>query len=129
MEGLTFPAFVSLFAGVLGVVGVLFGIAFYIRSTSTKANFEGLKETVATLKGNRDEWRNQAQESEAENKRLRDEKAQMIGENKTLRELATQTPEIIALTKAVTALTGTVEQGQKEIIGLFKRESDTRKGK
>lgn len=127
MDGLTFPTFLTLFTTILGLTGLIVGVYFFVRNTATKSNFEGLKETISTLKGNRDEWKNQAQESEKENQRLRDSNAQMIGENKTLRELATQTPEIVALTKAVTSLTGTVEQGQKEIIELFRREQKDRK--
>lgn len=121
MEGLTIPAYISFFAGFLGFIGLIAGSIFYIKFTATKANLEGKDETIETLKSNRDEWKNKAQETEAENVTLRADKSKLEGEVKTLRELATQTPEILALTKAVTSLTKTVERGQNQIVRYLRK--------
>lgn len=102
MGEINFPAYLSLFMLIIGVLGVIAGAAFYLKFTATKSNMEGKDETIDTLKGNRDEWKNKAGELEKEVKALRDEKAGLQGENKTLREIATQTPEILELTKIVT---------------------------
>ena len=94
--------FVSLFMLIMGAVTLVGGAVFFFFTTGKKANFDGLKEQNNILKGSRDEWKQKATEYESEVKQLRDEKAGLIGENKTLREIATQTPEILQLTKVVT---------------------------
>lgn len=124
METVSFPAYLSIFMAVVGAIGIIGGAVFYLRYTATKSNLEGKDETIDTLKTNRDEWKNKAQELEKEVIHLRAEKASLEGEAKTLREIATQTPEILALTKAVTSLTKTVERGQNQIIRLFKKSGN-----
>lgn len=90
----TIPAYISFAAGVLGLVGLVGGAVFYLKFTATKSNLDGKDETIETLEKSRDTHRSHAQELEGK----------LVGleaENKTLREIATQTPEIIQLTKAV----------------------------
>lgn len=110
MEG--FMQYISIFSGLVGFVGLLAGAGFYIKYTATKANLEGKDETIETLTKSRDEFRNEALGS-------REKIAAFEAETKVLREIATQTPEIVTLTKAVTKLTATVEKGQKQVAQYF----------
>jgi len=89
------PAYISLVAGVLGVTGVLGAAVFYLKFTATKSNLEGKDETIETLEKSRNAYRERNEELE---KAL----AAATAENKTLREIATQTPEILSLTAVVT---------------------------
>lgn len=88
------PAYISIFGGVIGFIGLIAGAVFYVRFTATKSNLEGKDETIDTLEKSRDTYRDRSNELEKEVAGLR-------AENKALREIATQTPEIIQLTKVV----------------------------
>jgi len=112
----SFPAYLGLFSAVVGVVGLIAGAAFYLRYTGTKANLDGKDETIETLKANRDEWKNKAQELEKEAISLR-------AETKSLREIATQTPEILTLTATVNK---SIEQQGVVATNLAKLTSEIR---
>lgn len=92
-----FSLFAIITGGIVGVVGAI----FTVRSSLIKSNLEALKELLTTVTTQRDT----AEESTSKYRDERDEAlnkvAQLQGENKTLREIATQTPEILALTKEV----------------------------
>lgn len=121
------PQWVTVLTTVLSVIGILGTAAFYLLYVGTKANREGKDETIETLEKSRNAYRDR-------NEELEKETAGLKAENKALREIATQTPEILNLTKVVTdsvaisnkvannvaQLTGQVgkliqQQGKKEI--------------
>ena len=121
------PQWVTVLTTVVSIIGILGTAAFYLLYVATKANREGKDETIETLEKSRNAYRDRNEELEKENAGLK-------AENKALREIATQTPEILNLTKVVTdsvavgnkvannvaALTGKVgqliqQQGKKEI--------------
>lgn len=93
------PAYISLVAGIVGIVGVLGAAVFYLKFTATKSNLEGKDETIETLEKSRNAYRDR-------NEELEKELAAKTAENTTLREIATQTPEILALTAVVTESVG-----------------------
>lgn len=94
MPGVDIPGYIALFMGVMGFVGLIAGAVFYVRFTATKSNLEGKDETIETLEKSRDVARDRVAELEKQN-------AGLQAENKALREIATQTPEILELTKVV----------------------------
>ena len=121
------PQWVTVLTTVVSIIGVLGTAAFYLLYVATKANREGKDETIDTLEKSRNAYRDR-------NEELEKETAGLKAENKALREIATQTPEILNLTKVVSesvavsnkvannvaALTGQVgkliqQQGKKEI--------------
>lgn len=90
------PAYISLVAGIVGIVGVLGAAVFYLKFTATKSNLEGKDETIETLEKSRNAYRDR-------NEELEKQCAATAAENKVLREIATQTPEILQLTAVVTS--------------------------
>lgn len=81
--------------------------AFYVKNQATKANIDGKNATIETLTRQRDAV-------SEENVTLRNEVSELRGENRTLKGLATQTPEIIKLTESITHLSdGMAIQGKQ----------------
>lgn len=107
-----FVEYLGIFGTITGVLGIVAGGGFYLKYTGTKANLDGKDETIETLSRQRDAYRD-------ENETLRSDVSRFKGENEVLKRVATQTPEIIALTKAVTRLTSTVESGNNKVIKLL----------
>lgn len=89
------PQWVTLIASIVAIVGTIGTAAFYLLYVATKANREGKDETIETLERSRNAFRER-------NDELEKLVAGLESENKTLREIATQTPEILHLTKVVT---------------------------
>ena len=87
----------SLGGTVLGIIGLIAGAAFYLKYIATKANIDGKDETIATLERQRDA-------TKEENISLTAQVSELVGENRTLKSIATQTPEIKNLTVAVTKM-------------------------
>ena len=81
--------------------------AFYVKNQANKGNMDGKDATIETLTRQRDATND-------ENILLRSRVAELTGENKTLKALATQTPEIIKLTESVTHLTESVTTQGKQ---------------
>ena len=101
-----FSLFAIITGGIVGVVGAI----FTVRSSLIKSNLDALKELLTTVTAQRDNAEEARDKAKTERDDALQEVARLQGENKTLREIATQTPEIINLTKAVTKLTEKVEK-------------------
>lgn len=91
----TLPAWVTFTVGIIGLVSTIGLAAFYLKFTATKSNLEGKDETIETLEKSRDVYRER-------NVELEKQVAGLTAANDSLREIATQTPEILQLTKVVT---------------------------
>ena len=91
----TLPAWVTFTVGIIGLVSTIGLAAFYLKFTATKSNLEGKDETIETLEKSRDAYRER-------NVELEKQVAGLTAANQSLREIATQTPEILQLTKIVT---------------------------
>ena len=91
----TLPAWVTFTVGIIGLVSTIGLAAFYLKFTATKSNLEGKDETIETLEKSRDTYKER-------NVELEKQVAGLVAENKSLRDIATQTPEILQLTKVVT---------------------------
>lgn len=91
----SFPAWLTITIGVIGLVTTIASAAFYILYIGKKSNLEGKDETIETLEKSRDAYRER-------NVELEKQVVALTSENKTLREIATQTPEILNLTQVVT---------------------------
>lgn len=92
---------------VIAAVTSIASATFYIKSQATKANLDGKDATIETLTRQRDAV-------SQENVTLRNEVSELRGENRTLKGLATQTPEIIKLTESITHLSdGMAVQGKQ----------------
>lgn len=91
----TLPAWVTFTVGIIGLISTIGLAAFYLKFTATKSNLEGKAETIETLEKSRDAYKER-------NVELEKIVAGLQAENKSLREIATQTPEILQLTKVVT---------------------------
>ena len=91
----TLPAWVTFTVGIIGLISTIGLAAFYLKFTATKSNLEGKDETIETLEKSRDAYKER-------NVELEKIVAGLQAENKSLREIATQTPEILQLTKVVT---------------------------
>lgn len=89
------PQWLTVLSGIVAIVGTLGTAAFYLLYVATKANREGKDETIETLEKSRNAHRDRVLELEKDNTGL-------VAENKALREIATQTPEILGLTRVVT---------------------------
>lgn len=89
------PQWLTILSAVVAIVGTLGTAAFYLLYVATKANREGKDETIETLEKSHNAYRDRNEELEKLVSGLQ-------AENKTLREIATQTPEILNLTKVVT---------------------------
>lgn len=117
---------------IIGVIGIIAGAAFYLKYVATKANIDGKDETISTLERQRDA-------TKEENVTLLSQVSELTGENRTLKTIATQTPEIRSLTAAVTKMAETsAKQGKqnaeaqgttikliKELIGEMKKDHIT----
>lgn len=91
----TLPAWVTFTVGIIGLISTIGLAAFYLKFTATKSNLEGKDETIETLEKSRDAYKER-------NVELEKIVAGLQAENKSFREIATQTPEILQLTKVVT---------------------------
>lgn len=91
----TLPAWVTFTVGIIGLVSTIGLATFYLKFTATKSNLEGKDETIETLEKSRDAYRER-------NVELEKQVAGLTAANQSLREIATQTPEILQLTKIVT---------------------------
>lgn len=91
----TLPAWVTFTVGIIGLISTIGLAAFYLKFTATKSNLEGKDETIETLEKSRDAYKER-------NVELEKIVASLQAENKSFREIATQTPEILQLTKVVT---------------------------
>lgn len=92
---------------VIAAVTSIASATFYIKNQATKANLDGKNATIETLTRQRDAVND-------ENVSLRSEVGELKGENRTLKGLATQTPEIIKLTESITHLSdGMAIQGKQ----------------
>ena len=109
-----FGLFAAITGGIVGVVGAV----FTVRSSLIKSNLEAMKELLSTVTTQRDT----AEEASDKYRKERDEALQMVaqlqGETKTLREIATQTPEILELTKSVSENTKQMGTVAKQIVRL-----------
>lgn len=92
---------------IVGIGGGFAAAAFYLKFSATKGNIDGLKATVEIVTGQK----NAAME---ENVTLRAKVSELTGENRTLKSLATQTPEIIKLTESVTHLSDSMTVGNQQ---------------
>ncbi len=91
----TLPAWVTFTVGIIGLISTIGLAAFYLKFTATKSNLEGKDETIETLEKSRDAYKER-------NVELEKIVAGLQAENKSFRKIATQTPEILQLTKVVT---------------------------
>ena len=89
-------AYLTIISAIIGVTGGLGVAVFYLKYTATKSNLEGKDETIETLEKSRNAYRDR-------NEELEKQCAATAAENKVLREIATQTPEILSLTAVVTS--------------------------
>ncbi len=94
--------YLSLFMIIIGAVGLVAGAYLTIRSSNIKTNLDQQKELIGTLTGQRDAYKAEVDKLTYDMKEASSQVSLLTGENKTLREIATQTPEIIELTKQVT---------------------------
>lgn len=99
--------FVQIIGFIVGGGGALAAAGFYLKFSATKGNIDGLKATIEIVTGQK----NAAME---ENVTLRAKVSELTGENRTLKSLATQTPEIIKLTESVTHLSDSMTVGNQQ---------------
>jgi peptidoglycan hydrolase CwlO-like protein len=108
----------SLFVGITGAVVGVVGAVFTVRSTLIKSNVAAQKDYNDTLTAQLDNANQALDNLKKEHEDYVRQIAQLQGENKTLREIATQTPEIIQLTKEVSRNNREMGAVAKEIARL-----------
>ena len=99
--------FMQIIGFIVGGGGALAAAAFYLKFSATKGNIDGLNATVEIVSRQRDA-------ANSENIELRAKVSELTGENRTLKSLATQTPEIIKLTESVTHLSDSMTVGNQQ---------------
>ncbi|MGV9002355.1 MAG: hypothetical protein ACOH18_05385 [Candidatus Saccharimonadaceae bacterium] len=92
---------------VIAAISAITTAGFYVKNQATKGNLDGKDATIETLTRQRDATND-------ENVSLRGEVSELKGENRTLKSLATQTPEIIKLTESVTHLSDSMAVGNQQ---------------
>lgn len=100
-------SFVDIIGYVTGVIGALGSSIFYLKYVATKANIAGKNETIDTLERSNSAYKD-------ENVSLLAKVESLEGQNKALQAIVTNTPEIIKLTRSVTALTESVASQHRE---------------
>jgi hypothetical protein len=99
--------FMTILGYIIAVVTTIASGTFYVRNQATKGNLDGKDATIETLTRQRDAVND-------ENVSLRAEVSELKGENRTLKGLATQTPEIIKLTESITHLSDSMTTSQTQ---------------
>lgn len=92
---------------IIGSVGAIIASVYWLKYTATKANIEGKNETISTQNGQIEAFKDEIQ-------RVTISEQSYKKQAEALREIAQQTPQIVALTQAITQLAGSIQKQHAE---------------